>query len=101
MDFLVIAADAHFKNATIANLKGEKERYISYSVNFINDLFFVHAGRILLALIWGLVNFLIGLLMRPMWATWFLFGNDASLKEYEYLRRKRKKKADKELFGFA
>jgi hypothetical protein len=38
--------------------------------------------------------------MRPLWATWFLFGHNAHLREYEYLKTKRKKKEEREQFGF-
>eukprot|EP01126_Amoeba_proteus_P003581 TRINITY_DN11198_c0_g1_i2.p1 TRINITY_DN11198_c0_g1~~TRINITY_DN11198_c0_g1_i2.p1 ORF type:complete len:491 (-),score=63.74 TRINITY_DN11198_c0_g1_i2:167-1639(-) len=98
LDFLGITAEYRFSLNTKEN-KENKDKFITYTITVLNKFFFIHAGRIFLAIAWGVISFLVALIMRPLWANWFLFGNNSSNQAFEYLNPMRKRRAEAHQFG--
>jgi len=59
--------------------------FICYFIALLNKLFLYETIRSLCALIWGLVNLVLALIMRPILGNWILFGSNANSKKFEYL----------------
>jgi len=54
--------------------KEARTAFIYTNALIINKLFMVNALRVVLAIIWLILVFIVGLLMRPFWANLLLFG---------------------------
>jgi hypothetical protein len=76
-----------------------QQKYISFTVNVINKMFFVQSCRMVYAFVWVLPNFVVALIMRPEISNWILFGNNSGSKTFGYLHEMRKARATRRGFG--
>jgi len=115
-DFLVIAAwkrfpdpelpadaevtEAHTKEINIQ--RESREKYITFTVSIFHKIFLIGVGRAFMAFIWGIANFIVAVLMRPLIANLFLFGANSTRWEttlFSYLEEMRKTRKKKSAFG--
>eukprot|EP01125_Pyxidicula_operculata_P011382 TRINITY_DN3731_c0_g1_i4.p1 TRINITY_DN3731_c0_g1~~TRINITY_DN3731_c0_g1_i4.p1 ORF type:complete len:1585 (-),score=371.74 TRINITY_DN3731_c0_g1_i4:112-4866(-) len=88
--------------AVIVSLKTKKidsKTKLSFFLSLINKFFFVMAGRMLFAVLWGIGNAIIGLLMRPFISNLFLFGKGSNDRDFSLLKPLRRHRAKRSKFG--
>jgi len=64
--------------------------FICYFIALLNKLFLYELIRSFCALVWGVANLLLALIIRPIIGNWVLFGSNANSKQFEYLEPLRK-----------
>jgi len=77
----------------------EKQKFISWNIGLLNNFFFVHMCRMSIALMWGILDLIVAILMRPLWGNLFLFGNTGNQSKFEFLEPLRKKNEQKRRTG--
>jgi len=83
-------------------MKEQREKYITFTIHLLQKIFLVSVGRSFFALIWGIANYIVAILMRPFFSNAFLFGANSTQWEsakFEFLDDLRKERKKKSLFG--
>lgn len=76
-----------------------QQKYLSFTLNVLNKIFFIQTCRAVYAFVWVLPNFVVGILMRPEISNWMLFGNNSGSKTFGYLNEMRRARATRRGFG--
>jgi len=77
----------------------DRQKYLILMLHLLNKLFFVNAGRIGLAFIWGFCGYILSVLLHPVISNVFLFGRNVNNKHFHYLKPLRKIRAKQSKFG--
>jgi len=76
-----------------------RQKYLILMLHLLNKLFFINAGRIGLAFIWGFFCYILSVLLHPVISNVFLFGRNVNNKHFHYLKPLRKIRAKQTKFG--
>jgi len=73
--------------------------FICYYIALFNKLFLYEFIRSFCALVWGLLNLVVAIVIRPVIGNWVLFGGNANSRKFEYLKPLRKNNKRIRRFG--
>jgi len=76
-----------------------RQKYLTLMLHVINKLFLVNASRIFMAFLWGILSYLVAVIMRPTIANMFLFGKNVNGKGFGFLKPLRKLRMKQTRFG--
>jgi hypothetical protein len=89
----------HFRYSKSKEDLATRQKYLTLMLHLINKLFFVNAGRIFLAFLWGLCCFVLSVLLIPFVSNVFLFGRNVNTLNFTYLIPLRRIREKQRRFG--